>query len=233
MKKYAESIPKPHVDAKVLLKEKISQALERQGQPSYPQSSCKEEPMIEAVKEGIPGTMMTGEEYRRKMMTLTTSSHIPIRKKGNKKDHHSHHHNHHHHHHRHRSKTTTTNKRKNSNSNSNTNSNSNSNSNPNSYVYAYEHRLDGHGNRMNSQSQSQLQSQSQSSLEERHPSLGGGGEEEHALSNALPPSTTPSPKKSNLVLPPISPNELQLWNLEQEHRKAMDKVETIKRELNL
>ena len=46
-----------------------------------------------------------------------------------------------------------------------------------------------------------------------------------------PPSTYS--KKSDLVLPPISPTQLQLWKLEQEHRKAMDKVETIKRELNL
>ncbi|OUM59138.1 hypothetical protein PIROE2DRAFT_15423 [Piromyces sp. E2] len=46
-------------------------------------------------------------------------------------------------------------------------------------------------------------------------------------------SFSPSSKKPDLVLPPISPEQLQLWNLEQEHRKAMDKVEHIKKELNL
>lgn len=53
-----------------------------------------------------------------------------------------------------------------------------------------------------------------------------------SINNAI----TSSPdleNKANVVLPPISPNQLHLWSLEQEHLKAMSVVENIKKELHL
>lgn len=39
--------------------------------------------------------------------------------------------------------------------------------------------------------------------------------------------------KNSLILPPISPTQFQVWTLEQEHLKAMNEVENIKKELHL
>jgi len=196
MKNYAKTIPKPHLDPKILLKEKISQAMNRQQQLSSSVTSHLDE-------EG--NTVMDS------ITTINSYSNTPKRR--------------------------------------------------NSYipVPSKEKRKSKSGNKHKKDSRIQNAKYSEIELKRRDMAL-EESEKENSLNNmiaaGLPFSSTQSShntslnsmeetlttatdptnnklKNNDLVLPPISPTQFQLWNLEQEHRKAMSKVETIKKELNL
>jgi len=197
MKNYAKTIPKPPLDPKNFLKEKISQAMDRQQQQSSSSvaSHLGEEEGNVAMDSTTTINSYSNTPKRR-------SSYIPIPAKEKRK-------------------SKSGNKQK-----------------KNSRVHSAKYsEIEGKRKEMSLMLEEEERENSLSTIMTTGLSISSTSKDtslnsmEEALATAIDPTNIP--KNNDLVLPPISPTQLQLWNLEQEHRKAMSKVETIKKELNL
>ncbi|ORX63593.1 hypothetical protein BCR32DRAFT_330819 [Anaeromyces robustus] len=235
MKKYAQTIPKPSIDPKLLLKEKISQALDKQQQKeqysfsNYQDTSSNktlsyngEEWIIENndIKK-IDKNKENNDDYqnnnqkKKGMIKRMSQSHIPIRKKKNNK--------------KKNNKNNTNKKKANQNKYSNLN---------NDEISVDKNNFQKDNENDNNISNYISSSTITSSINNTLTDISSIYDTENIAfnnnnNNNNNNSNSNNNKESNLVLPPISPTQLQLWNLEQEYRKAMDKVENIKKELNL
>ena len=209
MKKYAKTIPKPtQTDAKNILKEKISKAIDEQQQQQL--SS-----LMNSAFDGSDDILTSVDDIKENEREDSNStlrrmnSQIPIPTKDKKKK---------------KKRDGNQQKKK-----------SKKHSNSNKYSEIEKERIqykgmDDSNTTLPFSSEKTLAYASSTSYHLSSSNDPSAMSVEDSLTNATGSNST---KKKDLVLPPISPAQLQLWNLEQEHRKAMDKVEHIKKELNL